>query len=947
MTDKQVLTSDQIRKLWLDFWESKQHTSYAPSPVFPHEDKTLLFTNAGMVQFKPIFLGTVDPNDPRAQLQRASNSQKCIRAGGKHNDLDDVGNDSYHHTFFEMLGSWSFNSSYFKKEAIEWGWEFMINHLHLDPNRMYVTYYKGDDKVGIPMDTVTRDTWAQFIPKERILPFLKDNFWEMGEVGPCGVCTEIHYDLQGGRDATHLVNGDDPTCIEIWNMVFISFNREADKSLTKLPNVHVDTGMGFERITSILQGKTSNYDTDIFFEIFEEIKKLTGARAYTGKFKDEDKDKIDVAYRIVADHVRTSCIAIGDGVLPGTDGRNYIVRRILRRSIRFSKVSFNCPQLTSQLVPVVVQKLKGYFPELEQKQQRIISIIQSEEKHFLKLLEAGNLELDKFFEGFKDKKKVVPGDFIWKLYSLRGFPHDIVKIAAEEKGFAIDLQGFEKLKKIQSDKDRDNRKKATSLLSLQASETNTLGKTMNIPTTDVSLKYSNNSKASATILAIWDGKQFLQSAEWDDNNDDTAILGLILDQTNFYAEQGGQVADIGTIQREGAGFAVQDVQLYAGYVLHIGQIEFGSLKVNENVDLEYEDERRKLIMNNHTSTHILNFALRDVLGDSIDQKGSLVDNEKLRFDFSWDENISNQQFEEIQNRCTTIINKNLPIYTKVASFKEAKQINTLRAVFGETYPDPVIVVSVGVPVEDLLKDPTNPEWMKYSVEFCGGTHIPATGVIKDFSVTSYSSVGSGTKRIIAVTGELVREVRNNAAALKQMIEQSSKAPLYQKEDILSKLNVKLNTLLLPILDRRFLEDKRDELVKIILQEKKDITSKFENEIEKIKQEVQNKPTSFVVLEVDVASDKKVLSQGTKILTKECPNTAFLIFFPEGPKMCYQAIVPKPLTKKCQAVDLVKFINDITKGKGGGKDLNALGSCEQDSFAKDLVQQVTDFGNKKF
>ncbi|KAL0706118.1 hypothetical protein Bca4012_072544 [Brassica carinata] len=604
----------RVRDTYFDFFKGKGHKFWPSSPVVPHNDPTLLFANAGMNKYKPIFLGTADPNTELSKLTRACNTQKCIRAGGKHNDLDDVGKDTYHNTFFEMLGNWSFGD-YFKKEAIEWAWELLTK----GDSSLFIVYELPVDRIyaGLLPDHESRDIWLQFLPPARVLPFgCKDNFWEMGDTGPCGPCTEIHYDRVGNRDAASLVNNDDltcleiwnlvfiqshqklndrvgnrdaaslvnnddPTCLEIWNLVFIQFNREIDGSLKPLPAKLVDTGMGFERLTSVLQNKMSNYDTDVFMPIFDDIQKATGARPYSGKIGLEDVDRVDMAYRVVADHIRTLSFAIADGSRPGNEGREYVLRRILRRAVRYGKEILKAEEgFFNGLVSSVIRVMGDVFTELKELEKKITEIIKEEEASFCKTLAKG---IEKFR---KDGQMLLS-------YGRHGFPIDLTQLMAEEQGLLVDVDGFNKAMK---------------------------------EARDIS-KNAQNKQAGGTIVM-----------------DADAVI---------------------------------------------------------NVDYE----RRKLIAPNHTCTHMLNFALKEVLGDHIDQKGKPVDPEDLR---------------KIESIVNTQIKDELEVYSKESVLSEAKRIKGLRAVFGEVYPDPVRVVAIGRRVEDLLAEPENNEWSSLSSEFCGG-----------------------------------------------------------------------------------------------------------------------------------------------------------------------------------------------------------------------------------
>lgn len=696
----------RIRQTFVDFFvQQHAHTFYPSCPVVPLDDPTLLFINAGMNQYKPIFLGQVDPSHPMAKLQRAVNSQKCIRAGGKHNDLDDVGKDVYHHTFFEMLGNWSFGD-YFKKEAVDMSFRLLTEVYGLDADRLYATYFGGDEAQNLPADEETRLLWLKYLPAERVLPFgCKDNFWEMGDVGPCGPCTEIHYDRIGNRDASTLVNADLPDVIEIWNNVFIQFNREQDGKLVPLPSKHVDTGMGFERLASILQGKMSNYDTDVFTPLFAAIQKSTKAPAYTGKLGAEDPTLRDMAYRVVADHIRTLTFAITDGAIPSNDGRGYVLRRILRRAVRYGQQFLNAPiGFLAELVPVVVEMLHGAFPELTAKQAEVQEIILDEEQSFGRTLNKGIERFKKIAQSIRESNTkgeaglVVPGEDAFFLYDSMGFPLDLTQIMAEEVGMTVDVKGYEEQMRLQSERSKMDRKKGGNSgarpLVLEANETSALaGK--DIKPTDDAPKYDWNITVDAKVVAIFTTTESSSAFVDEVKAGDFGRVGVILDKTPFYAQAGGQIYDTGVLSTASFSLDVDSVESYAGYVMHMGPITRGSIKVGDSVKSEVDYVRRSKIAPNHTMTHVLNFALRKVLGATVDQRGSLVDETRLRFDFTANKAIKPEQLAEVEAICDDIIKQNLEVFTQNSPQAHAKRIQGLRAVFGETYPDFVRVVSIG------------------------------------------------------------------------------------------------------------------------------------------------------------------------------------------------------------------------------------------------------------
>eukprot|EP00834_Sanchytrium_tribonematis_P000004 NODE_2_length_91304_cov_0.692462.p4 type:complete len:890 gc:universal NODE_2_length_91304_cov_0.692462:24807-27476(+) len=739
-------TVDMVRKTFCEYFSQKQkHQVVASCPVVLN-DPTLLFTNAGMNPFKPYFLGLQEPTN-----KRVCNFQKCIRAGGKHNDLEDVGADSYHHTFFEMLGNWSFGD-YFKKEAIEWAWDLLVNHYKLDKSRLYVTVYKGNDSV--PKDNEAVKIWSELLPSNRILEFDdKDNFWEMGAVGPCGPCTEIHYDLVGNRDASKLVNMDDPQVIEIWNLVFIQYDRQSDGSLKTLPNKHVDTGMGLERLSCILQQKHSNYDIDTFQRIFNKIEELTNQRPYSGKFGKEDKDGIDTAYRVIADHIRTLCFAIGDQVIPSNEGRGYVLRRILRRGVNYArKLGVQPNSFFASLVDELVLIYGHVYPELISQQEAIKEVLHDEERTFAKTLDRGIKLFNAVVQDTKNSH-TISGKDVFKLYDTFGFPVDLTKILAKENGFQVDDVQFEKEMELARERSRKIETSAEKQVKLDTHLITKLQE-IGIQDTEDSYKYGtvNDDGLDCKVLNIFHpDHQFMDQFEGED------VIGVILSKSCCYAESGGQLGDKGTINADEFSFNILDTQKFNQYVLHVGKVADGKLKVGIEGKISVDMTYRKPLVQHHTATHILNFALRKVLGSDCDQKGSLVASDKLRFDFSYGKQLKIEELQNIEKICNDEIKKAKIIYAQEVSLSVARLISGLRAVFGEVYPDPVRVVSVGADIVEILKDPQNKRWQDYSIEFCGGTHARNSKDISDFLLLEESSIAKGVRRIIAVTGSLTKE----------------------------------------------------------------------------------------------------------------------------------------------------------------------------------------------
>jgi alanyl-tRNA synthetase len=782
-----------------------------------------------------------------------------------------------------MLGNWSFGD-YFKPEAIGYSWELLTEVFGLDPGRLYVTYFEGDEAGGLLPDLEARDIWKSVgVPEDHILPGnMKDNFWEMGDQGPCGPCSEIHYDRVGGRNAAHLVNQDDPDVLEIWNNVFIQYNRESDRSLRPLPSKHVDTGMGFERLVSILQDKSSNYDTDVFLPLFETIRNITGAREYRGRFGVEDADGIDTAYRVVADHVRTLTFAISDGAIPNSEGRGYVVRRVLRRGARYARKYFGVEigNFFSKIVPTLVERMGGMFPELRKKQTEVMEILDEEELSFSKTLDRGERQ----FENYAQQAKVkglskLHGADVWRLYDTFGFPVDLTQIMAEERGLHIDDAEFEEARLKAKEASKGLKQAAAETVKLDVHDLGRLEKMTDVPKTDDSAKY-NLGNISSQIKAIYYRKNFLLSTGEVSEGDQ---IGIILDRSNFYAEQGGQESDTGKIIIDGkAELEVCDVQTYAGYVLHTGYIKYGSFSVNDTVICEYDELRRWPIRNNHTGTHILNFALKEVLGEGVDQKGSLVAAEKLRFDFSHKSVVSDDELDLIEKKSTEYIRQNCAVYSKEVPLATAREIKGVRAIFGETYPDPVRVVSVGVEVEEILKNVKDPRWEQVSIEFCGGTHVQKTGDIRDLVILEVSGIAKGIRRIVAVTGEAAHAVQRVATDFEKRLANLDAMSLgAQKEMELKQIQVDLNQLSISAVQKaKFREwfariskqvsEAQRAQQKLELKKALDtITSSFNS--------AENKDRSSLVVKLPMSANAKVVSESLNyIKTKMSDKTVYLL-----------------------------------------------------------------------
>ena len=705
------MESNKIRQAFLDFFASKGHVIVPSAPMVVKGDPTLMFTNAGMNQFKDIFLG----NAPR-KYPRAADTQKCLRVSGKHNDLEEVGHDTYHHTMFEMLGNWSYGD-YFKKEAIAWAWELLHDVYHLPAERMYATVFEGSEEDGVPFDQEAYDYWRCFLPEDHIIRGNKhDNFWEMGETGPCGPCSEIHYDLRdeaeiAAKPGREMVNAGHPQVIEIWNLVFMQFNRKANGSLEELPARNVDTGMGFERLCMILQGKKSNYDTDVFQPTIGRIAALAGKRY-------GEDEKVDVAMRVIADHLRAIAFSIADGQLPSNVKAGYVIRRILRRAVRYgyTYLGFTEPTIC-KLVAGLVEQMGGQFPELKAQQALIEKVIEEEETSFLRTLATGINLLDGVIERTRrEGKTLISGKDAFVLYDTFGFPIDLTELIAREQGVGVDLEAFEK--ELQTQKERSRNAAAVDtddwveLMPLKESVFtgyDTLTDTVHIA------RYRRVTSKGRTSYQ------------------------LVFDRTPFYGNSGGQIGDVGYIESANERIAVVATEKENGQIIQIVE------QLPENPTAEFravvDAEKRQAAANNHTATHLMHEALRKVLGTHVEQKGSMVTPEMLRFDFSHFQKVTPAQLREVEQLVNRAVRADYPLEEKRDATKEEAAAAGAMMLFGEKYGDRVRMVRFGT-----------------SVELCGGTHTRATGTIGLFKILNESAISAGVRRIEAVTGEQAERI---------------------------------------------------------------------------------------------------------------------------------------------------------------------------------------------
>ncbi|MFZ1529438.1 MAG: alanine--tRNA ligase [Ferruginibacter sp.] len=724
-----MMTAAAIRQAYLDFFKSKEHLIVPSAPIVVKNDPTLLFTNAGMNQFKDYFLGNKTAPSPRI-----ADTQKCLRVSGKHNDLEEVGVDTYHHTMFEMLGNWSFGD-YFKNEAIEWSWELLTEIYKIPKDRLYATVFEGDTKENLPASSVALAKWKKLLPDDQIVfGNKKDNFWEMGDTGPCGPCSEIHVDCRSEEERKRipghlLVNKDHPQVIEIWNNVFIQYNRKKDGTLEPLPATHVDTGMGFERLVRVLQGKSSNYDTDVFTGTIAATEKIVGLK-YAA-----DDSKPSVAFRVIADHIRAICFTIADGQLPSNTGAGYVIRRILRRAVRyyFSYLNYKHP-LLHQLLPVLAKQFQDVFPELIQQQDFVSKVVKEEEEAFLRTLDKGLKQMDEIIARAQPAK-IIDGIAAFELLDTFGFPIDLTRLIASENNLSVDEAGFN----AEMEKQKNRSRAATALdtedwVTVHESNSNTFVGYDSLETKTKVLRYR---KVSGK------GKELFQ---------------IVLEQTPFYAESGGQVGDTGFLVLNSGQINIVDTKKENDLIIHFA--EKIAADMSGELTAIVDGTRRRKITVHHSVTHLMHAALRKVLGTHVAQKGSLVNEEHLRFDFSHFAKLTDEELAKVEQLVNEKIRENIPVVIKTMSKDEAIALGAM-ALFGEKYGDQVRVV---------VMDPA------YSIELCGGTHVGSTGEIGLFKIKSESAVAAGVRRVEAVSGQAAEQLVSSTFAELQNIKAALKNP---------------------------------------------------------------------------------------------------------------------------------------------------------------------------
>ena len=867
------MTSQEIRQRFLDFYKSKQHKIVPSSPMVLKNDPTLMFTNAGMVPFKEYFLG-----QKKAEVKRIADTQKCLRVSGKHNDLEEVGIDTYHHTMFEMLGNWSFGD-YFKKEAIAWAWELLTEVYKIHKDNLYVTVFEGDKEENLEFDQEAYDFWTNFIDKDRIINGdKKDNFWEMGAQGPCGPCSEIHVDIRSDEEKAKipgkdLVNQDHPEVVEIWNLVFMQYNRKADGSLEDLPNKHIDTGMGFERLCMVLQNVQSNYDTDVFTPLIREIETVT--RSEYG-----NDEKIDIAIRVIADHVRAVSFAIADGQLPSNNGAGYVIRRILRRAIRYGFTFLNQKEpFIFKLVQILSKEMGGYFSEIKAQEQLITNVIKEEEHSFLKTLEQGLLLLDGVVKGTKDK--VVAGEKVFELYDTFGFPKDLTGLILSEKGYSFDEQTFN----VELEKQK-NRSRAAAT----------------IETDDWNILVEDNIEEFIgydlleTEVRITRYRKITSKKDGD-------MYQLVFNLTPFYPEGGGQVGDKGYLETStGDVIYIVDTKKENNLIIHFA--ENLPKNITDTFKVVVDDKQRFRTACNHTATHLLHQALREILGTHVEQKGSAVHSKYLRFDFSHFSKLTVDQLRDVEDFVNARINNKLELQeNRNTTMSEAKKQGAM-ALFGEKYGDTVRTIRFGK-----------------SIELCGGTHVKNTSDIWHFKIRSESAVASGIRRIEAITYD----------AVKDFYFETNRAYFEIKDLFKSSLN--------PVDSVKALQNENATLKKQLESFMKDKASSLKNDLKKSVETING--VNFIATEVslDTSATKDLAFQ----LGGELENLFFIAGSNNDGKAILTVYISKNITSDTlNAGKIVRELGKLIHGGGGGQPFYATAGGRNPKGIKDALLKAKEY-----
>ena len=876
------MKSQDIRKQFLQFFESKGHLIVPSAPIVLKDDPTLMFNNSGMAQFKEYFLGNGTPKS-----KRIADTQKCLRVSGKHNDLEDVGFDTYHHTMFEMLGNWSFGD-YFKKEAINWAWELLTEVYKIPKENLYVSVFEGNPEENVPFDQEAWDIWKELIDEDRIiLGNKKDNFWEMGDQGPCGPCSEIHVDIRSAQEKAlvsgkSLVNNDHPQVVEIWNNVFMEFNRKADGSLEKLPAQHVDTGMGFERLCMALQNKTSNYDTDVFTPLIEKVEQITGLKYTPNEISNisEEQNKTNIAIRVVVDHVRAVAFAIADGQLPSNTGAGYVIRRILRRAIRYGFTFLDTKEpFINKLVEVLANQMGEFFPEIKAQQQLVTNVIREEEASFLRTLDQGLQLLDKVI--LESNGKIIQGEKAFELYDTFGFPIDLTALILREKGFELDEAGF-----TAAMQEQKNRSRA-------ASEVSTEDWSVLIPGNIETFVGYDQTEGEAKITRI----------RKVDSKKDGVLYQIVLDNTPFYPEGGGQVGDKGILVSANETIEIIDTKKENNLILHFAK------QLPENVAASFvakvNTDLRTSTSKNHSATHLMHQALRSILGTHVEQKGSLVNADRLRFDFSHFAKVTDEEIKQVEDFVNARIEEQLPLIERRSIPIQQALDEGAMALFGEKYGDSVRAIKFG-----------------QSMELCGGIHVKNTAEIWHFKIVSEGAVAAGIRRIDAITGAAVKNFYTNQENTLAEITATLKNP----QDTI-KAVVALQE------DNAKLKKQLEQLLKEKIEGLKNVLSADFHEINGI---------NFLSKQVDLSmSATKDLAQA---IGSSKPNSFVVLASVEDNAPNIHCCIAKELVaaKSLNANAVIKELGKYIEGNGGGQPFFASGKGKNVAGITEALAKAVDF-----